>query len=77
MSIFILNIAIIWNVFSEKIKYLNLLPPSITIEDNYIIDKHTSRKLDNLADMLATISLNKAIFNIFKFYFGENIFDTL
>lgn len=63
--------------FSENIKYLKLLPTPITIEDNYVVDKKTSRKLDNLANRLAAISLNEAIFNIFRFVFGENIFDVL
>lgn len=64
--------------FPENIKYLKLLPSPITIEDNYIVDEKTSRKLDNLADELAKISLNKAIFNIFDgFPYPFNIFNTL
>ena len=63
--------------FSENVKYLKLLPTPITIEDNYVVDKKTSRKLDNLANRLTAISLNEAIFNIFRFVFGENIFDVL
>lgn len=64
--------------FPENIKYLKLIPSPITIEDSYIIDKQTYRKLDNLADEIAKISLNKAIFNIFnKFHYPYNAFDAL
>lgn len=57
----------------KNLKCLNRLPKAAKIEDNYVIDAKTARKLDKMANILHKISLNHAIYSLFNDFLSARV----